>query len=285
MKPIVVTGATGTVGSAVLDQLLAAGAPVRAAVRSPEKLAGRPGIEAVSLDFSRPETLEAALAGADHVFLLTALTPEMTDQSNALVDAAKNVGIEHVVKISALGAGPAATIRLGQLHTEGERYLEASGLGWTHLRPNSFMQNYLAFHGEAIRTQSAFYLPHGNGQMSLIDARDVAAVAVEALTRPGHMGQAYELTGGTAIDNRDVAATLSRVLGREITYVDVPDAAAEKAMRELGTPDILVDALMGLNGIIKAGHTAVVHSTVESVTGRAPRTFDQFAQEHAAEWS
>lgn len=285
MNPIVVTGATGTVGSRVVRQLLEMGAPVRAAVRSPEKIEEAPGLETFAIDFARPETLVAAMNGSEHLFLLTAFTPAMVDQSKALVDAAKAAGIEHVAKLSALGAGPEAAIELGKWHSKGEQYLEASGLGWTHLRPNSFMQNYITFHAEAIRSQNAFYLPHGDGKMSLVDARDVAAVAAKALTEPGHMGRAYELTGPEAIDNHEVASVLSRAVGRKIAYVDVTDEAARKAMADMGSPEVLTEALMGLNNVIRAGYTATVTNTVEAVTGRAPRTIEEFARDHASAWS
>ena len=285
MKPIVVTGATGTVGSEVVRQLLAAGATVRAAVRSPGKIAESSNLDAVAIDFGRFETLRTAMQGAEHLFLLTAFMPEMITQSKALVDAAKNAGIEHVVKLSAIGAGPEAAIRLGQWHGDGEKYLEDSGLGWTHLRPNSFMQNYLTYYGEPIRAQNAFYLPHGNGKMSLVDVRDVAAVAVKVLTGPGHMGKAYELTGPEALDNHEVAAILTRTLGREIAYVDVPDDAARQAMAEMGSPEKMIDVLMGLNNVIRDGHTAAVTDAVEKVSGRAPRAFEEFARDFAAEWA
>jgi uncharacterized protein YbjT (DUF2867 family) len=284
MQPIVVTGATGTVGSQIVAQLLSAEMPVRAAVRNPDKVAPGPGLEAAAIDFSRPATLEAALEGCGHLFLLTALTPEMVAQSNALVDAAEAVGVVHVIKLSALGAGYDARIELGRWHTESERYLEESGLGWTHLRPNSFMQNYVTFHGETIRGQNAFYLPHGDGKMSLIDVRDVAAVAVATLTRPGHMGKAYELTGPEAIDNREVAAILGDVLGREITYVDVPDETARQAMSDMGSPEVMIDVLMELNNVIRAGRTEVVTDSVERVTGKPARTFAQFARDYANSW-
>lgn len=284
MTAIVVTGATGTVGSQVVQQLLATGASVRALVRAPDKLAPAAGLEAVAIDFVRPETLTMAMHGTDHMFLLTAFTPDMITQSNALVDAARAAGIEHVVKLSAVGAGPEAAIRLGQWHTEGERYLESSGIGWTHLRPNSFMQNYVTYYGDLIKAQSTFYLPHGSGKMSLIDARDVAAVAVKALLEPGHMGKAYELTGPTAIDNYEIARTLSTTLDREISYVDVPDEAAREAMAGMGSPEVMIDTLMGLNNIIRDGYTAGVTETVKSVTGASPRTFEEFARDHVEAW-
>jgi len=284
MTPIVVTGATGTVGSQVVQQLLAAGVSVRAMVRSPDKLPAEAGLEAVGIDFARPETLTTAMHGAEHLFLLTAFTPDMITQSNALVDAASSAGIEHVVKLSAVGAGPDAAIRLGQWHTEGERYLEDSNIGWTHLRPNSFMQNYITYYGELINTQSAFYLPHGSGKMSLIDARDVASVAVKALLEPGHMGKTYELTGPSAVDNHEIAAILSTALDRQISYVDVPDEAARQAMADMGTPEVMIDTLMGLNNIIRDGYTAGTTDTVEAVTGTAPRSFAEFARDHAEVW-
>ena len=157
-------------------------------------------------------------------------------------------------------------------------------MGFTHLRPSSFMQNYINFHGGPIREQNAFYLPHGSGEMSLVDARDIAAVAVKALLEPGHMGKAYTLTGPAAHDNVEVASILSEITGRTINYVDVPDQAARQAMLDLGSPEVIIEALMELNHLIRDGGTAGITKTVETVTGRPARSFEEFARDHASVW-
>jgi uncharacterized protein YbjT (DUF2867 family) len=283
--PIAVTGATGTVGSRVVTELLSAGAEVRVALRNPNEVGTRPGLETVALDLTETRDMVQALHGCAKLFLLTPFVTDMVAMSNSLVDAAKEAGVEHVVRLSAVGAGPDAAITLAKWHTAAELYLERSGLAFTHLRPNSFMQNYITFHGEAIRSQASFYLPHGQGSMSLVDARDVAAVAARALLDGGHAGNAYTLTGPSAIDNEEIARILSSVLKREIRYIDTSDDAARRALGEMGSPEALIRALMELNNIIRKGYTAELSPDVERVTGRSPFSFEVFARDHRDAWA
>lgn len=284
-KPIVVTGATGTVGSRVVEQLAAAGAAVRAAVRDPAKVAPREGVEAVAFDLAAPKSVAPAIEGADHLFLLTAFVPDMVEMTRTVVDAAREAGVEHIVRLSVLGAGPQASIALARWHTEGEQYLEQSGVGFTHLRPNSFMQNYITFCAQTINAQDTVFLPHGSGKMSVIDAEDVAAVAVRALLEPGHMGQTYDLTGPAALDNTEMAATISGVLGRTIHYMDIPDMMVEVGLKNMGTPDVIIGALGELSAVNRESRLAAVHEDVGRVLGRPPRSFDEFARANAEAWS
>jgi len=282
-ETILVMGATGNVGSQVVKQLADAGANVRAAVRSPRKAESLKS-EKVSLtefDTDKPETVEAAFQGVDKVFLLTPLVPNMVELSANLVEAAKKAGVKHIIKSSGMGAEVEPGITLTRWHREAEKAIEASGIAFTFVRPNGFMQNYANFNGATIKTQNAFYLPVGDGKVSYIDTRDIAAVAVAALTQDGHEGKAYEVTGLEAISNQEIAEIISQVVGRKINYVDVPEDAARSEMKQSGMPDVLIDMTMELYELYKAGYASEVTPTVEQVTAKKPISFAQFANDYA----
>jgi len=282
-KSILVTGATGTVGSFLVRKLGAAGVPARALVRGREKAEAveKLGLEAAIGDLSRPETLGPALAGVEKVFLLSAPEERQAELQNNLVRAAREAGVRHVVKLSAIGVGGELdAIALGRVHRETEQEIERSGLAYTHLRPNGFMQNSFMFAG-TIKSQGAFYAPYGDAKVSYVDARDVAAVAFHALTGDGHEGKAYELTGPQALSYRDQAVELSAALGREVRYVEVPPEAARAAMVGMGMREWIADALMELFNFYKDGRADHVSDAVREVTGRDPITFAQFAKDFA----
>ena len=280
---LLVMGATGNVGSQVVKQLADTGANVRAAVRSPRKAESLKS-ERVSLtefDTDKPETVEAAFQGVDKVFLLTPLVPNMVELSANLVAAAKKAGVKHIIKSSGMGAEVEPGITLTRWHREAEKAIEASGIAFTFVRSNGFMQNYANFNGATIKTQNTFYLPLGDGKVSYIDTRDIAAVAVAALTQDGHEGKAYEVTGLEAIYNQEIAEIISQVVGRKINYVDVPEDAARSEMKQSGMPDVLIDLTMKLYEIYKAGYASEVTPTVEQIIGKKPISFAQFANDYA----
>lgn len=280
---ILVLGATGNVGSHVVKQLADVGANVRAAVRSPRKAEAlkSQNVSLAEFDTDKPETVEAAFQGVDKVFLLTPLVPNMVELSNSLVEVAKKAGVKHIVKSSGMGAEVEPGITLTRWHRAAEKAIEASGIAFTFVRPNGFMQNYTNFSGPTIKTQNAFYLPMGDGKVSHIDARDIASVAVAALSQDGHEGKAYEITGPEAISNEQIAEIISQVVGRKINYVDVPEDAVREEMKKLGMPDVLVEANIELYGLYKAGYAAEVTPVVEQVTLKKPISFEQFAQDNA----
>jgi uncharacterized protein YbjT (DUF2867 family) len=282
-KTILVTGATGTVGSFLVRKLGAAGVAARALVRGREKAEAieKLGLEAAVGDLSRPETLGPALASVEKVFLLSAPEERQAELQNNLVRAAREAGVRHIVKLSAIGVGgPLDSIALGRVHRETEEEIERAGVAHTHLRPNGFMQNTLMF-AQSIKSQGAFYAPFGAAKVSYVDARDVAAVAFHALTEDGHEGKAYEITGPQALSYHDVARELSAALGREVKYVEVPIEAARAAMVSMGMNYWTADALVELFNFYKDGRADQVRDTVREVTGRDPITFAQFAKDFA----
>jgi uncharacterized protein YbjT (DUF2867 family) len=247
MTTILVTGATGTVAGEVVRALEGrAGVTVRAAVRSAAKGGAlrRANITPVDFDFGKPETVEVALAGADMVFLCTPF--------------------------------------VGRRHREVEKHIEASGLAYTFLRPNNFMENFLNYYPPA--PDGNIYLPWGEGACSFIAAGDIGRVAAVALTTPGHENRAYTLTGPTAFTIGEAARAIAEVSGRAVRYVDVPESAARKAMLDLHMPEWMVDGMMELHAIDKAGYAAAVNDAVREITGQAAVAFPAFAAAHAARW-
>jgi uncharacterized protein YbjT (DUF2867 family) len=278
---IVVAGSTGNVGFALIEELAAMGVPVRALVHTPEKVASveREGVEANVGDLGAPETLEAVLEGVERAFLLTPPDPRQPEWENNFIEAAERAGVHHVVKQSVMGADVESPMRLGRIHGECERLLEESSMGWTFLRPNLFMQTTLAF-AEQVATEGRFYAPLPEAKTSMIDVRDVAAVAVKTLTEEGHEGKIYELTGPEAISHREIAEKLSKVLEKPVEHVEVSFEEARGGMIEMGMPEWLADALYELFEVRQAGYTAGVTDTVRQITGREPRSYEEFARDY-----
>ncbi|QMU27735.1 SDR family oxidoreductase [Adhaeribacter radiodurans] len=283
-ETILVTGATGTVGSEAIKALSTEDVKVRAGVHSiikGDRLKVFPNVDLVEIDFSRSESLKVALTGVTRVFLITPLTHNQVEIAKNFIDEAKQVGVKQIVRLSAIGADAEPGIQLGRWHHEIEKHLENSGIPYVILRPTSFMQNFINYAGASILQENKIYQPLGEGKVSYIDAHNIAAVAKVVLTQNDFKNQVLELTGPEAISVQEVAAILSEVTGRTITYVDVPDQAARQAMSSMHAPDWMIDAMMELNNISKSGYAATVTDTVEKITGQRGRTFKEFAQENA----
>jgi uncharacterized protein YbjT (DUF2867 family) len=276
-----VTGATGTVGREVVRQLLARGDQVRASGRASSRPAFLGSADYTVFDFDNPETAAAAFKGVQRMFLLTPLDERMVQVGRGLVGQAKASGIELIVRLSVMGAGGFPATKLARAHRAVEEAIEASGLPYTFLRPNAFMQNYLTAFGNSIRRQGLLAMPQGRGAVSLVDARDVAAVAVAALSDPIHQGRAYELTGAEALSNDEVAEILSESSTRRIRYVAMPEAGARKALLGQDMPNWLVEVLLELYAISRQGMAARVSSAIQEVLGRPPTSFRQFAMDYA----
>jgi uncharacterized protein YbjT (DUF2867 family) len=282
MSTILVTGSTGTVGSHVVHALSqVSGVSVRAATRGGKNPFGA-NVATVSFDYDDPASLRSALAGVDKVFLLTPFTPNQVELAGRLLEVAKASGVTHVVKLSAIGCDVEPGIQLGRWHRAAEQRIEASGLAYTFLRPNNFFENFLNYYPPQV--DGNIYLPWGSAGVSFLAAADIAEVAKLAFTKPGHEGKAYSLTGSQSLTIEHAARVIGEVTGRTIRYVDVPEEAARKGMLDAGMPGWMVDAMMELHAIDKAGYAAAIAPDLVEVLGRPAQTFEEFAKLHADRW-
>jgi uncharacterized protein YbjT (DUF2867 family) len=275
---ILVIGATGTVGSEVVRQLVATGERPRALVRDPATARQRLGdqVEHVVGDLDRPETIAAALAGVDRVFLLTTQSSRQPEWERAVIGAAARTGVGQLVKLSVFRANEQSPLQVARQHGQAERVLAQSGLAATILRPVFFMQNLLAMvHDGAIATAA------GDGRVAMVDARDIAAVAVATLTGGGHAGKTYTLTGPEALSFYQVASVLSRQTGRPLRHVRVPPDKVRVALQGRGVAAWYADDMAKLHSMLAVGYEEVVTDDIHRVTGRPPRTLAQFAGDHA----
>lgn len=278
---IVVTGASGRIGRDLLRFLAERGAGVKALSRHPPGDVQLPGVAWVTADLANRRALPSIFAGADRLFLLTGNVGDMVPLEKNAIAAAEEAGVAHVVKLSALGASDHSKSVIGLWHYNVERTLRATDLAWTILRPHVFMQNLLD-QRDSIRGEGKAYSPSGEARIPMIDTRDIAAVAAAALTEPGHEGKRYTLTGPEALSYREAVAVLSDVLGRPLTYVPETDDDAWSRLRRRGLPPWHIAAQLALAGYQRqGGGTDIITDTIEVVTGRPPRTFQDFARDHA----
>ena len=275
---ILVTGAGGNVGKEVLKQIAQTGVRVRATFQSPSSAASAPsGVEIAIMDYNKPDTIRAALKGVERVFLVGPPTQKLPALERQAIDQIRQSEVRHVVKLSAMGGREATYPRL---HADSEDYIKTSGVAYTFLRPNGFMQNIVTYNATTINTQNAFYGCQGEGKVSHIDIRDIAAVAVKALTETGHEGKSYTLTGPAAVSNTQIAQILSDDLGREIRYVDLPPQQFKQALLGAGVPEWSADALINLQDFYRAGKAGSVTNEVEKLLGRKPTSFEQFSRDY-----
>ena len=282
---ILVTGAAGTVGGEVVRQLSTKGQfIIRAAARSANNptLKDLKSVEIVELDYNKPETLATAFKDVNKLFLLTPFQSDMLDLTSNLVNAAKKSGVKYIIKQSVMGADAEPGITPGRLHRQAEKIIEESGIPFSFLRPNFFMQNFVNFYSPMIKSQGALYAPAGDGKVSFVDVRDIAAVAVQALISDNqHKGKAYTITGPEVLSYGQTAEILSRELGKGIKYVNIPDEDARKGMKDMGMDDWSANSLMELFDITRKGYASDITSVVEEFTGRKPISFSQFVKDYA----
>ena len=225
------------------------------------------GVTAAVADFADGDSLRRVLEGVDSIYLVCSPVPQLVEWEGNMIEACKKMNVKRVVLNSALGAGNYAK-SFPSWHAKVEDRLTSSGLSWTILRPNSFMQNVVTYYAPTIRSQNAFYSSVGSACMSYIDVRDIAAIAAKSLTADSHAGKTYELNGPEALTAADVAGKISRLTGRGVQYVDIPFEAQRKSLQGMGMPEWQVNALLELQEYYTQGNGAQVDGVVEKLTGQ-----------------
>jgi uncharacterized protein YbjT (DUF2867 family) len=214
--------------------------------------------------------------------LLTHPSSKSAEHESNLVNQAKKSGIRHIVKQSIMGADLEADVEAMRLHRQTEKLIEESGIPYTFLRPNEFMQGFIKFQGSTIKSNNAFYIPAEDAKVSFVDARDIAAVAVKALMdEDKHYNKTYMVTGPEALSYHQAAEILSNATGKKIDYVNISDEKARGAMKETGLDNWLINTISDLYEYFRKGYASQVSSAVEEVTGRKATTFVEFANDHA----
>ena len=281
---ILVTGATGNVGSILIPTLINLGADVRALTRDESKAQGLKdaGAELVVGDLDKPETLDAAFRGVDKVFLITPPNPNQVIQTKNGIEAAKRSGSPFIVRLSAgaVREMPGALPRISGQHAETDGMLRASGLPYNIIRPHNFMQGTMMA-AQTVASEGVVYMPFKDGKVGMIDVRDIVNVAVKVLTEDGHEGKTYTLTGPASISFHDVAAALSKALGKQVNYVDVPLETARKGMISMGLPEWIADAFGEYFTAFGEGYGDFITPDVENIIGRPARSYDTFASDFA----
>lgn len=280
---ILVTGATGNNGSEIVKRLATQSLLVRAMVRDRNRAAAirtLPNVEVVEGDFDRPQTLLGALAGVERAFLLTNSSERAQAQQIAFINAARQSGVKHVVKLSQFAADASSPVRFLRYHAAVEAALRSSGIAYTFLRPNLFMQGLLNFRS-TIATQNAFYAAAGDAKVSTVDVRDIAEVAVAALTETGHEGKIYELTGPQALTHTEMAERLSTVLDRRIAFVDISPETMRETLLSVGFPVWQADGLLEDYAHYRRNEAAAIAAGVKEAIGKEPRSFETFTHDYA----
>lgn len=284
-KKVLVIGATGSIGSPLVNYLIQKGETIKAATRNPERYTRKPNVEVVGFDYDQPATFQSVLADVNRVFMITKPTDSKPAKTlRPFIEQAKAAAVHHIVLVTSLRLGGGSKKRqgFGQL----EKEVKASGINYTILRPGWFMSLFIeGFILSMIRHKSGIYLPAGNARISLIDPCDIAAVAAQALCEEAHQGQVYALTGGQALTFREMATIISTEIKQPVAYTDVSLDTLRQIIDEVGGYPGPLDLIERVFAHVKKGEAALISPVVAEVLGRPPRSFAQFVHEHAAVWA
>lgn len=279
---IVVTGATGTVGSGVVDLLIERGEQVRAVSRKPGGTAPA-GLEWLTADLTEPSSLAGMATGADAIFLLSTGENGPEQDRNVLAEA-ERASVRMIVKLSALSVAHGADDPISSRHRAGEHALQAGSVPWCFLRPGGFMSNTLGW-VDSIKHTGTVYAPFGYGRTAVIDPQDIAESAVKCLLQDAYAGRAYELTGPQALSVDDQVQIIGRVIGRELKYVEVGPDDAKQSMVGAGMPVGAADAVIGTLAAANSDFASRITDGVTAITGRPPTFFHDWVSANQAAFS
>jgi len=283
---ILVTGATGNVGSGLVATLAGRGEAVRGLAHSEERADAirALGAEAAVGDLARPASLSAAFEGVDLAFILTPGFENQVELARNAIEAAAEAGVGRIVRMSAFIPEPALETTLGRQHREIDELVANSGIPYTIIQPTFFMQNILGA-APSIAADGVMYWPFGEGRAGMPDVRDIVDVAAAVLTSPGHEGQTYTVTGPASISMHDAAEALSDTLGKEVRYVDVPVEAGVESMIGMGVPKFVAETYGELFVNFAKNGADRVTPAVQQVTGHAPRSVADMVRDFAGAFS
>lgn len=280
---ILITGATGNIGQHLIQELKTINAPFKALAHSKEKAQKLQyqGVKTTVGDFADRAAIRTALLDVTVVFLLLPDSPFRVSREKVFIEEARQMGTApHIVKLSILGADSHASAPILKWHGQGEALLEASGLPYTHLRANWFIQDMFADQAQSIAREATIYQPHDDARVSLLDIRDVSTVAARVLTKSGHNGRTYEITGPEALNFEQIAEKLSTHLGKSITYSRISDAMAWQTMVSGGLDSQVAHNYLTLFQFHRRGGAAGLTGFVEIITGRPPLTLDAYINQY-----
>lgn len=279
---IFLTGATGAVGSQLVQQLTSLNIGFKALVRTParaEQLSKLPHVEAIVGDLADPATFEYALHGIEKAFLLTNSSEQGESLQMGFAEAAHRAGVPHIVKLSQFAASESSPVRFLRYHARVENRIKELGFGYTFLRPNLYMQGLLAFKDQ-IKHRGQFFAAIGKARVSLVDVRDIAAIAAAALTEAGHENKTYDITGPDALSHYQLAEILSDALGKPVSFIDVSPDQMEKALAGAGFPEWQTGGLIEDYAHYAREEASAVSDAITRVTHKSPIDFEQFVKDH-----
>jgi uncharacterized protein YbjT (DUF2867 family) len=277
---ILVTGATGNNGVELIKLLSKTAVNIRGMARKrPTTQTTMPEVEFVVADFDDSTSIRRALEGAEQAFLVTSSSERVEEQQLRFIELARESGVRNVVYLSQLHAAKDSPVRFLRYHAVVEDALSSSGMMFTNLRPNLYMQGLLAFRS-SIASDGRFFAPIGNARVSIVDVRDIATVAAAALTKSDHTGKTYDITGPEALTHAEMASQLSAALGKQVTFVDIPEQAMRDALLGFGFPEWQADGLIEDYAHYRRGEATAISPSVQEVTGRPPRSFASFANDY-----
>lgn len=279
---LLITGATGSVGTQLINKLVNMNISFRALVRNNDQgdlMAHLPQIEIAVGDLSDSDSLVQALQGIEKAFLLTNSSEQAEELQLNFVNAAYKAGVKHIVKLSQLAANENSPVRFLRYHAVVENRIKELGMNYTFLRPNLFMQGLIAF-GHSIKYEGKFYGSLGNAAVSAVDIRDIAGVAAKVLTENGHENKIYNITGEESLTHFQMAEILSRILKTEISYVDLNSEQMHGALTVAGFPEWQIGGLIEDYAHYARGEASEISNTVSNITGKPAIGFEQFVHDH-----
>jgi uncharacterized protein YbjT (DUF2867 family) len=276
---ILITGATGTIGTQLTKELTSKGATFYSMTSKPSD-ANNTRVAS----FNDVQSLTKAFEGIKTLFVLFPLVANKLELARNVAAAAKAAGVQHIIRSSGAGADAASSFALPRLQGQIDDVFTATGIACTFLRPAGFMQNFATYQVEQVKA-GLINAAHGDAKKSMVDARDIAAVAATILLNPTiHAGKAYTLTSNDSLTENESAAILSSATGKPVRYEAISNDVAINGMKQWGLPQAVIDVMASLNDIVAAGYAAGTTNDVQTLLGRDPISFTQFAKDYSGVW-